>query len=73
MLLLTGCSEASDKAKREYQMMVKSGATLEEQCKKLKDIEAAYLAEENMAEYRMARIEAGVKCTELDLQRLRYQ
>ena len=71
-LLLTACDKPSDKAKREYQLMLKSGASLEEQCRKKQEIAAAYLAEENEKEYPMAKIEADMKCNEVALQRLRY-
>ncbi len=71
MFLLTACDKASDKAKREYQLMLKSGATIKERCEKMQDIAAAYLSEENDAEYPMAKIEADLKCNEAALQRLR--
>ena len=72
LFMLTSCSKASDKAKREYQLMVKSGATVQEQCDKMQQIAAAYLAEENEAEYPMAKIQANLKCNEAALERLRY-
>ena len=71
-LLLGACDKPSDKAKREYQLMLRSGASLEEQCEKLKQVAAAYLAEENQTEYEMADIRADLKCNDVALQRLRY-
>lgn len=71
LALLTACDRPSDKAKREYQLMLKSGATLEEQCEKLREVAAAYLAEENEKEYEWADIQADSKCLEVSLQRLR--
>lgn len=70
---LTACDKPSDKAKREYLMMLKSGASLEERCRKKQEIASAFLAEENHAEYPMAKIEADMKCNEVALARLRYR
>ncbi|MBA3512301.1 hypothetical protein [Sphingomonas sp.] len=69
-VLLTACDKPSDKAKREYRMMVKGGASLEDQCRKKREIAAAYLAEENEEEYPMAKLEADVRCHESALQRM---
>lgn len=71
MLALAACSKPSDKAKREYQLMLKGGATLEEKCAKMQEIAAAYLAEENEDEYPMAKAEAGGVCLDVQLDRLR--
>lgn len=72
VLLLTSCDKASDKAKREYRMMLKSEASVEDQCRKMQEIAAAYLAEENETKYPMAKIEADMKCNQMALQRLEY-
>jgi len=70
-LLLGACDKPSDKAKREYRMMLKNGASIEARCEKMQAIAAAYLAEENGAEYSMAKLQADVRCHEAALQALR--
>lgn len=71
LLALAACSKPSDKAKREYQLMLKSGATLEEKCAKMQEIAAAYLAEENEGEYPLAKVQADGACLDVQLDRLR--
>lgn len=68
---LSSCDKASDKAQREYILLMKGGASAEERCAKLHEIAAAYLKEENSQEYPMAKIKADMCDTELSLSRRR--
>ena len=69
LLTVSACDKPSDKVKREYELMLKNGATLDEQCKKMREIAAAYLVEENEAEYGLAHNLAEVRCHQADLKR----
>lgn len=64
VLPLSGCAKptASEKAEREYVVLLKAGASAEEKCVKRRDIAAAYLSEENVDEYRSAKIKEALMC-----------
>lgn len=70
-LLLCACSKESDRAKKEYEMMLQVGATGEERCTKLKQIADAYLREQNESEYQRATLEADTACLEALMSEMR--
>lgn len=62
-LAFAGCSErASARAEREYEMMERGGASLEDKCAKRREIAEDYLKEGNQHEYWLANIEARNAC-----------
>ena len=72
LLALASCSNAAEKAKREYLMMKDSGASGQERCDKLQEIAAAYLSDEKETEYLIARIKADEQCLRIASQSGRY-
>lgn len=69
-VVLSGCDKASDRATREYDMMVRAHASAEARCAKKREIAEAFLKEENEHEYEMANVEAGLECNQASLDRL---
>ena len=63
-LAVAGCSaeKASERAKREYRMMERGGASQEDMCAKRREIAEAYLKEGNEREFWLANIEARNTC-----------
>jgi hypothetical protein len=69
-LVLSGCEKASDRAQREYDMMVRAHASAEARCAKKHEIAEAFLKEENEQEYQLTDVEADVECNRASLDRL---
>ena len=70
-LMLIACDKPSDKAKREYGMMVRAGASGEERCGKKREIAEAFLKEGNEREYAKADLDASLECNRVLLESLR--
>lgn len=64
---LGACEKASEKAEREYEMMVRGHASLEQKCAKKKEIAEAYLKERNEKRYWLANIEVRNVCNPITL------
>ena len=69
-ILLCACTKASDRAKNEYEMMMRLGATGDERCTKLQQIADAYLSEQNEREYQLAKVKADNTCLQAGLDRM---
>lgn len=61
---MAGCSpqKASERVEREYQMMERGGASLDEKCAKRREIAEAYLKEGDEQRYLVANIEVRNTC-----------
>lgn len=70
-IMLVACDKPSANAKREYDMMVRAGASGEQRCAKKREIAEAFLREGNEEEHPMANIEASLECNRVRLDSMR--
>jgi hypothetical protein len=59
---LASCGSASDDAKRELEIVIKSGGNPAERCRAERKVADAYLAEHNESEYGIAKVTADITC-----------
>ena len=62
ILALTSCDSASDDAKRELEIVNKTGRNLAERCRAERKVADAHLAEHNESEYGRAKVTADITC-----------
>jgi hypothetical protein len=71
LVSLVACGEnESAKLERQLKIMETTGSTDADLCAKAQQVADAYLAEENQAEYEMAKVHAGTYCVGAQVEHL---
>jgi hypothetical protein len=62
LFMVAGCSSASDRAEREYQIVVENKGSVAERCRAARAVADAFLKEQNQPRHKEATARANIVC-----------